>query len=175
MSVRSLRLLAVASIATTLLTAGAAPDAVRSDAKRSPPWISIETPVNPYDPSTRGALLVVHTFHHGVEVGLPVTGTAEGIVNGVRRSVPLQLTPISRPGAYVVRNQWGSSGVWTLDIVATPEENAVVQALVEVGADGRVTGVEVPTRFEARSGSTPLPRRIGMREIDQALRARARG
>ena len=174
MSVRSLRSLAAASLATTLLCTGATLGSAREPGMRSPPWISIETPVNPYDPSTRGALLVVHTFHHGIEVGLPVSGTAEGIVNGVRRSVPLQLTPISRAGAYVVRNQWGSGGVWTLDIVATPEENAVVQALVEIGPDGRVSGVEVPTRLDERSGSLPLPRRIGLREIDQALRERAR-
>src|SRR5437868_1676283 len=52
-----------------------------------PPWISIELPVNPYDESTRGAFLLVHEFHHGTPVSYIVTGTAEGIVNGERRSI----------------------------------------------------------------------------------------
>ena len=34
-----------------------------------PPWISIEYPANPLDPSTRGGYLLVHTFHHQQAVG----------------------------------------------------------------------------------------------------------
>ena len=48
------------------LAAVAAPAVALSAASSfSPPWISIETPPNPYDPASRGAFLVVHTFHHG--------------------------------------------------------------------------------------------------------------
>ena len=44
---------------------------------KGPAWISIETPVNPYDASTRGAFLLVHAFHHGDAMASPVTGRAE--------------------------------------------------------------------------------------------------
>ena len=33
-------------------------------AAAGPPWISIEYPANPLDPETRGALVVVRTYHH---------------------------------------------------------------------------------------------------------------
>ena len=74
--IRSLALAALtsASLATTAVASG-------------PPWISIELPANPYDESTKGAYLLVHSFHHGTAIGYIVTGTAEGIVNGERRSV----------------------------------------------------------------------------------------
>jgi len=61
-----------------------------------PPWISIELPVNPYDESTRGAFLLVHEFHHGTPVSYIVTGTAEGIVNGERRSIKLEFSETAR-------------------------------------------------------------------------------
>ena len=56
------------------------------------PWISIESPVNPYDEATRGSLFLVHTFHHGAKVDLPVTAKAEGLVDGQRKSVALTLS-----------------------------------------------------------------------------------
>ena len=80
-----------------------------------PPWISIETPPNPYDAASRGAFLVVHTFHHGDLVASGVTGTAEGIVNGARRSIPLAFDTTARRGSYALRKQWPSDGIWMLD------------------------------------------------------------
>jgi len=68
-------------VATVLSALLAAP------ALAGPPWISIELPANPYDQATRGAFLLVHAFHHGQPVGYLLTGTAEGIVNGERRSI----------------------------------------------------------------------------------------
>ena len=52
-----------------------------------PPWISIETPPNPFDSGSRGSYLLVHAFHHGTPVNFPVAGTAEGIVDGTRRTI----------------------------------------------------------------------------------------
>lgn len=136
-----------------------------------PPWISIETPVNPYDASTRGAFLIVHAFHHGTPVAVPVSGTAEGIVNGQRRSVALQFTPTSRPGAYALRKQWGDAGIWTLVITVSQHADDVAQALVEIGPNGDVTRVQVPTRVGERA-DMPFPRRVTAAEVDAALRQR---
>ena len=137
-----------------------------------PPWISIETPVNPYDATTRGAFLLVHAFHHGDPVAYPVSGTAEGLVNGERRTVVLTFTPTSRAGAFALRKQWGDTGVWTLVIQVKQQENDVAQALVEIGADGDVARVQVPTRIGERD--IRFPRQVSAREIDAALRQRAR-
>jgi hypothetical protein len=175
MSIRSLPAVAAFALTSVALVAGGPRAGLAHDARMfGPPWISIETPVNPYDASTRDAFLLVHTFHHGTQVDAPVSGTAEGIVNGERRSIPLKFNSTSRPGAYALRKQWSDGGVWTLDIVATQHENEVAQALVEIGPNGTVARVEVPTRIDPHYGSLPFPKRLSAQEIDSALRMRAR-
>ncbi|MEO8334839.1 MAG: hypothetical protein ABI664_07695 [bacterium] len=141
-------------------------------AAAGPPWISIETPVNPYDATTKDAYLIVHAFHHGTPVAFPVSGTAEGLVNGERRSVKLEFTSTSRPGAFSLKKQWGDAGLWTLVIAVHQGENDAAQAIVEVGADGEVTRVQVPTRVGERNLKIPSP--LSARDIDAALRLRAR-
>lgn len=135
-----------------------------------PPWISIEYPVNQHDPSMRGAFLLVHVFHHATPIVYPVEGTAEGIVNGERRTIKLAFTDTSRPGVYGLRRMWPTEGVWTLVIKMSrgPEDGA--SAVVELGPDGEIASVRVPTRQER--GWT-IPTDVSMAEIDRALRARA--
>ena len=79
--------LRTAMLAAAVLAVGAAAPAF------GPPWISIETPPNPHDPALRGAFLVVHTFHHGNLTASGVTGAAEGIVGGARKTIPLPPSP----------------------------------------------------------------------------------
>lgn len=145
---------------------------VATPALAGPPWISIELPANPYDRASRGAFLLVHTFHHSDAIGVKLSGTAEGILSGQRRSVPLRFEPTSRTGVYAVRNLWGSAGVWTLVIGMKQGDHAMdhAQALVEIGANGEVSSVKVPTRQE-REHILPSP--VAMKDIEQGLRARA--
>ena len=138
-----------------------------------PPWISIEYPANPFDQSTRGAHLLVHAFYHGTPVNYPVSGTAEGIVAGQRRTITLRFETTSRTGVYALRKQWPSEGAWTLVISVTQsdrEEGGVAQALVELSPTGAVTGVQVPTRQYAEGA---FPRRLTSEEIERAVRANA--
>ena len=137
-----------------------------------PPWVSIEYPANPYDAASRGAVLLVHSFHHGTSVNFPVSGTAEGIVNGARRTVSLEFKPTSRPGVYALHKQWANDGVWTLVIGVTQGsgDGNTVSAVVELGQDGRVASVNVPTR---QRGDWLVPATVSMRDIDAGLRARA--
>jgi hypothetical protein len=157
--------------AVAVLAAGR-PVSARTAAAFGPPWISIETPVNPYDATTKDAFLLVHAFHHGTPIAVPVTGTAEGIVNGERRTVALQFTPTSREGAFALKKQWGDTGLWTLVITVRQHEDDVAQALVDIGADGEVARVQVPTRIGERNYR--FPRQLSAQEIDTALRLRAR-
>src|SRR5258706_3232043 len=101
-----------------------------------PPWISIEHPVYPLDQSMRGAFLLVHTFHHSTPIVSPVEGTAEGIVNGERRTIKLEFTDTSRPGVYALRRLWPADGVWTLVIKMSSGEGDGATAVVELGSDG---------------------------------------
>jgi len=149
-------------VAASLLLAGAAPGF-------GPPWISIETPPNPYDPASRGAFLVVHTFHHGTLTASGVTGTAEGIVGGTRRTIPIAFDTTSRRGSYALRKQWPAEGTWML-VINTGGQAQGVTALVDIGPSGDVARVRVPTR---RSGDWELPQQVTARDIDAALDARA--
>jgi hypothetical protein len=136
-----------------------------------PPWISIEYPANPFDRSTRGAHLLVHAFYHGTPVNYPVSGTAEGVVAGERRTITLRFETTSRTGVYALRKQWPSEGAWTLVISVTQsdhEDGGVAQALVELSSSGAVAGVQVPTRPYADGA---FPRRLTSEEIERAVRA----
>jgi hypothetical protein len=141
--------------------------------KSGPPWISIEYPANPYDAASRGAFLLVHAFHHGTPVNFPVSGTAEGLVSGARRSVSLEFKSTSRPGVYALQKQWPTEGTWTLVLGVTQGEGDynTVRAVVELAADGQVATVNVPTRRD-RTGYL-LPGSFSMSDVEAGLRARA--
>jgi len=152
----ALALLASLSLPATLVAKG-------------PPWISIELPANPWDPETRNAFLVVHAFHHGTPLPLPLTGTAEGMVDGKRRSVPLSFEKTSRQGAFAVRNTWGNTGRWVLVITVTQgDRDDIAQAVVRID-NGQVLGVQVPT---SREHEGRFPRRVTKQEIEAALSGR---
>lgn len=137
-----------------------------------PPWISIETPANPYDSATRGAFLLVHAFHHGTPMSFPVSGTAEGIVKGERKTISLALKPTSRPGVYALHKQWADDGVWTLVLSVTQGngEMNTVSAVVELAANGQVASVDVPTRMK---DNYRVPAPVSMANVEAGLRARA--
>jgi hypothetical protein len=144
--------------ATLMLSAATSSPSMRF---KGGPWMSIETPVNPYDSAARGAAFVVHTFHHAVPTTLEVEGRAEGLVNGQRRTVPLLLSA-ARAGTFAVRNVWGTNGTWSVVLIATqPAPRASIEAVVDIGADGSVGRVSMPQRM------------LSTAEIDQGLRARA--
>ncbi|MFN2398667.1 MAG: hypothetical protein ABR543_08550 [Gemmatimonadaceae bacterium] len=137
-----------------------------------PPWISIEVPPNPHDPATRGAYLVVHTYHHADNVTKGVGGTAEGLVDGKRQTVRLKFDATPRTGTYALKKQWPSNGTWMLVISSDFGSKEAATALVEIAENGEVSSVKVPSRTQDR---WTIPRAVAASEIDAALRARARG
>ena len=151
-------------VATVLSALLAAP------ALAGPPWISIELPANPYDQATRGAFLLVHAFHHGQPVGYLLTGTAEGIVNGERRSIKLGFSETTRDGVYALKRMWPTEGVWTLVIKANQGPDDAATAVIELGAEGEVASIRVPVM---QRGQWTVPAPVSLGEIDAALKARA--
>ena len=141
-------------------------------ARFGPPWISIEYPANPYDSASRGAFLLVHAFHHGQNVAFPVSGSAEGIVKGARKTVWLELRGATRPGVFALHKRWPDEGVWPLVLAVRQGEgsDAVAQAMVELGQNGQVAHVAVPTR---REGQWLVPTGVAMKDVEAGLRTRA--
>jgi hypothetical protein len=142
-----------------------------STASAGPPWIAIEFPANPFDRASRDAFLTVRTYHHGDMIAKTVTGTAEGVVNGKRESMRLDIRPGSQPGMYLVRWQRPALGRWVLVINSGSEGVTDATAVVEIGPTGGVANVTVPTRAIADGWIAPRP--VASTEIDALLQGRA--
>jgi hypothetical protein len=92
-----------------------------------------------------GVFLVVHAIQGCHPGPLTVTGTAEGLVGGERRSLTLTLEPGTAPDDYQVRRQWPREGVWVLRLTVS-ESGDHATALVGVAASGRIATVREPSR-----------------------------
>ena len=139
-------------------------------AAAGPPWIAIEYPANPHDPNTRGAFLTVRTYHHGDLMSYDITGTAEGLVNGKRQSVKLEIRRLPAAGTYAVRWQKPADGSWALVINTTRDGNAMASALIDIDQRGRVASVTVPSN-PIEGGRWLVPRRVASAELEAILRA----
>lgn len=148
-----------------IVTAGLA---AATPAHAGPPWISLEMPANPHQPSTRGAFFLVHTYHHGTPTQYPLSGTAEGILNGRRQTQQLEIVATDKPGVYAVRYHPTGQGVWVLALNMT-EGNDGAGMLVTLGKDGQVASVQVPSR-EIENGRWVVPRNVTREDVDAALR-----
>lgn len=84
-----------------------------------PPWISVELPPNEIDPTTRGALALVLTWHHDNLAAFPVEGMAHGIIDGRRVTREIELSRTSRDGVYAVRADLPAEGTWVIRVDMT--------------------------------------------------------
>jgi hypothetical protein len=91
------------------------------------------------NPQLKDAAIVVRTYGCHTPADANVSGTAEGLVNGQRKSVPLELTPISK-GVYKVKRQWPSEGRWVL-VITGDYLGAASSALIELEPNGVVRTV----------------------------------
>jgi len=142
-----------------------------STALAGPPWIAIEYPANPFDRASRDAFLTVRTYHHGDLMARTVTGTAEGVVDGKRQSMRLDIRTGSQPGMYVVRWQKPATGRWVLVINSGNQGITDATAVVEINPSGGVASVTVPTRAIGNGWISPRP--VASTEIDALLQGRA--
>src|SRR5262245_32960874 len=91
--------------------------AAATTATAGPPWVSVE--IRAHRSASIEGWLVIRTFHHSDAVGYPLSGTAEGLVNGRRVSVPLRfqiLNPDSQSGVFLVPTAWAQGSPWVLNI-----------------------------------------------------------
>ncbi|MDQ2844534.1 MAG: hypothetical protein M3Y72_26500 [Acidobacteriota bacterium] len=48
-----------------------------------------------------------------------VAATAEGVLNGLRKSIPLKVLSLSTAGTFAVAREWPEQGTWVIKMVAT--------------------------------------------------------
>lgn len=89
-------------------------------------WLQFQTANANAEAKAKHAVLVVRPAGCHNPERAKVKGTAEGLVDGQRRSIPLTLIPLSEPGTYAVAQTWPDTGNWVLSFSAE--------------ADGRQTG-----------------------------------
>jgi hypothetical protein len=139
------------ALAAALLIATAKP------ALAGPPWITIE--IRPMG----STMIYARTFHHATPLGMALTGTAEGLVNGQRRSVPLRFEITPEGSVFAVNKTWSDEGVWVLNIGITEEMGA--GAAVGIDRSGSAAFVRFPRTYQGAS------RMATRAEVEAMLRA----
>lgn len=124
-------------------------------------WLTLGNPAASSDPKAEGAVLIVRPDGCGEPAKATMAGTAEGVINGRRQSVPLKLVALSQPGTYAVHRNWPKEGSWVLSIVGK-YQGAVTSAVVPIGPDG----------FE-RKAATFAQGQPAKREIEALLKSRS--
>src|SRR5262249_53480371 len=106
-----------------------------------PPWLSIESPVNPWDPASHGVAFYVRTMvREGATSVSDMSGTAYGLVDGKRQTMPLEFGATNRPGVFAVRRSWPDEGAWVLRVSLM-----TTSALLTLDREGNVASVRIPT------------------------------
>ena len=92
-----------------------------------------------------------------------ITGTAEGIVDGARRSVPLRIVRGATAGSFAVSHDWPSQGAWVVNLTGHCG-NSTASAVVPFGPNGFL-----------REGSKFFPRAATAAEVESILTTLAGG
>ena len=133
----------------------------------------VEEPSPSNDPRLKEVVLIVRPYGCKQPADAVIEGTAEGIVNGKRQSLPLRFTLTSH-GVYAVKRQWPKEGVWVLAISGT-YLGGTSSVLVGLGSENR----GMPEAQSAKGDEKKLRVRTVQRaliadEVEMALKAMAR-
>ncbi len=120
---------------------------------------TIASPVAAQDFAVKSAAFVFRTEGCAEAAKVQVSGTAEGLVGGAQRSLPLKIAASSKPGIYAVFETWPTEGSWVVNLKGTCA-SAVAGAIVPVGPHGFV-----------RESSRFFPRPVTNAEIEASLKA----
>jgi len=92
-----------------------------------------------------------------------VTATAEGIVNGARRSVPVRPAAATTPGAFAVSHDWPMEGAWVVNLTGHCGASTA-SAVVPFGPNGFL-----------RESSKFFPRAATAAEVEAVLKTLSGG
>ena len=109
-------------------------------------------------PGLKDSLFVVRADECPAPAKATITAAGEGLVAGVRRSVPINLIALSQPDAYAVSRRGMTEGTWVVALTAMCKE-MTAGAIVPIGPQGFT-----------RETSRFFPRPATPAEINEALR-----
>jgi hypothetical protein len=88
-----------------------------------------------------------------------ISGTAEGMLKGERKSLPLQIVPATKPGVYAVLQGWPADGDWVVNLKGTCAEERA-GAVIPMGPKGFI-----------RESSKFFSRPATQSEVEKSLKA----
>jgi len=124
---------------------------------------TVGSPVASQDYQAKGAAFVFRTQGCAEPAKSPISGTAEGLVKGERRSVALKVVALTKPGVYAVYQGWHVEGEWVVNLKGTCAD-ASAGAIVPIGPKGFI-----------RESSKFFPRPATKAEIEASLKDIAKG
>jgi hypothetical protein len=124
---------------------------------------NIASPVASQDFRSKTAAFVFRTQGCSNPAESQISGTAEGVVKGARRSLALKVMTMSQPGVYAVYQNWPAEGEWLVNLKGTCGD-ATAGAIVPLGPKGFI-----------RESSKFFPRPATEAEIETSLKALAQG
>jgi len=163
-SIRTLTILA--SLSSALLLAIASP------ALAGGFQLSVETPTGSTDPQLKDVVLIARTYGCHQPADAKLSASAEGFVDGNRKSLPLELRSIGS-GVYAIKQQWPSEGTWVLALSGA-YNGMISSVLVELGPNGRVLpGTRLQEGYLKGAHARGVRRAWVAEDIDSALRSPA--
>lgn len=127
--------------------------------------LQVGPPVAGNGQPAKGSLLVVRPGGCADPASVQITATAEGIVDGTRRSVPLRLLALQNPGVHAVPKDVANRGVWVINLVGTCAGKAA----------GAIVSVVGSTPEYRREAVKYFPHPATPSEIDVSLKVLAAG
>jgi len=98
-------------------------------------WLQVGNPeANPVA-GKMGAVATIKAVGCHDPATAKVTATATGVVNGERRTIPLELHPLGEPGAYGLAQQWPKEGKCVIQLVGRNGEQ-FTNTLIGAGPGG---------------------------------------
>ena len=98
-------------------------------------WLELGNPEASAEARKANAVFTVRAIGCHDPAAAKVTATAIGIVNGQRKTLPIELTKMSAPGTYAVAQQWPKEGKWVIQLVGRNDEQ-FTNTLVTAGPQG---------------------------------------
>lgn len=131
--------------------------------------ISVETPARSGAPQLKDVVLIARTYGCHQPADAKLSASAEGFVDGIRKSLPLELRSIGS-GVYSINKQWPSEGTWVLTL--TGAYNGMISSvLVELGPNGSVLpGTRLKEGYLEGVHTKGARRTWAAADIDAALR-----
>src|SRR5712692_3330052 len=96
---------------------------------------TIGSPVASQDFQAKAAAFVFRTEGCAEPAKPHINGAAEGLVNGERRSVALEIVATSKPGVFAVYSNWPAEGFWVVNLKGTCAD-ASAGAVIPIGPKG---------------------------------------